>query len=47
MHLLKYGPKTPSPIAKSLKTYRENVSDAQRSDSQGHGAPVIVSSYWR
>jgi len=25
LHLLKYGPKTPSPIAKSLKTYREDV----------------------
>lgn len=24
-HLLKYGPKTPSPLAKSLKTYREDV----------------------
>ncbi|MGB9212745.1 MAG: helix-turn-helix domain-containing protein, partial [Halobacteriota archaeon] len=25
LHLLKYGPKSPSPIAKSLKTYREDV----------------------
>jgi sugar-specific transcriptional regulator TrmB len=25
VHLLKYGPKTPSPLAKSLKTYREDV----------------------
>jgi predicted transcriptional regulator len=25
LHLLSYGPKTPSPIAKSLKTYREDV----------------------
>ena len=25
LHLLKYGPKTPSPIAKTLKTYREDV----------------------
>ncbi|MGZ4852869.1 MAG: TrmB family transcriptional regulator [Halobacteriota archaeon] len=25
LHLLKYGPKTPSPIAKSMKTYREDV----------------------
>jgi len=25
IHLLKYGPKTPSPLAKALKTYRENV----------------------
>jgi sugar-specific transcriptional regulator TrmB len=25
MHLLKYGPKTPSPLAKSLHTYREDV----------------------
>jgi|ERR1019366_793799 hypothetical protein len=25
LHLLRYGPKTPSPIAKSLKTYREDV----------------------
>jgi sugar-specific transcriptional regulator TrmB len=25
LHLLKYGPKTPSPLAKSLKTYREDV----------------------
>jgi len=25
LHLLKFGPKTPSPIAKSLKTYREDV----------------------
>jgi sugar-specific transcriptional regulator TrmB len=25
LHLLKYGSKTPSPIAKSLKTYREDV----------------------
>jgi sugar-specific transcriptional regulator TrmB len=25
IHLLKYGPKTPSPLAKSLKTYREDV----------------------
>jgi sugar-specific transcriptional regulator TrmB len=25
VHLLKYGPKTPSPMAKSLKTYREDV----------------------
>jgi len=25
LYLLKYGPKTPSPIAKSLKTYREDV----------------------
>jgi sugar-specific transcriptional regulator TrmB len=25
LHLLKYGPKTPSPIAKSLQTYREDV----------------------
>src|SRR5512136_1682934 len=24
-HLLKYGPKTPSPLAKSLHTYREDV----------------------
>jgi len=25
LHLLKYGPKTPSPLAKSLHTYREDV----------------------
>ena len=25
LHLLRYGPKTPSPIAKSLQTYREDV----------------------
>jgi len=25
LYLLKYGPKTPSPLAKSLKTYREDV----------------------
>jgi sugar-specific transcriptional regulator TrmB len=25
LHLLKYGPKTPTPIAKSLKSYREDV----------------------
>jgi len=25
LHLLKYGPKTPSPLAKSLKTYHEDV----------------------
>jgi len=25
LHLLKHGPKTPSPIAKTLKTYREDV----------------------
>jgi predicted transcriptional regulator len=25
LYLLKYGPKTPSPIAKALKTYREDV----------------------
>jgi HTH-type transcriptional regulator, sugar sensing transcriptional regulator len=25
LHLLKYGPKTPSPLSKSLKTYREDV----------------------
>jgi len=25
LHLLRYGPKTHSPIAKSLKTYREDV----------------------
>ena len=25
LHLLKYGPKTPSPLAKSLQTYREDV----------------------
>jgi hypothetical protein len=25
LHLLRYSPKTPSPIAKSLKTYREDV----------------------
>jgi hypothetical protein len=25
LHLLRYGPETPSPIAKSLKTYREDV----------------------
>ncbi len=25
LHLLKYGPKTPSPLAKSLNTYRENI----------------------
>ncbi|MGZ8892255.1 MAG: TrmB family transcriptional regulator [Halobacteriota archaeon] len=25
LHLLKYGPKTPSPLAKSLNTYREDV----------------------
>jgi sugar-specific transcriptional regulator TrmB len=25
LHLLRYGPKAPSPIAKSLKTYREDV----------------------
>ena len=25
LRLLKYGPKTPSPLAKSLKTYREDV----------------------
>ncbi|MGZ4847128.1 MAG: TrmB family transcriptional regulator [Halobacteriota archaeon] len=25
LHLLKYGPKTPSPLAKSMKTYREDV----------------------
>jgi sugar-specific transcriptional regulator TrmB len=25
LHLLKYGPKTPSPLAKSLKTYRKDV----------------------
>ncbi len=24
-HLLKYGPKTPSPLAKALKTYREDI----------------------
>ncbi|MGZ7131243.1 MAG: TrmB family transcriptional regulator [Halobacteriota archaeon] len=24
-HLLRYGPKTPSPLAKSLKTYREDI----------------------
>ncbi|MGZ7132938.1 MAG: helix-turn-helix domain-containing protein, partial [Halobacteriota archaeon] len=24
-HLLKYGPKTPSPLAKSLHTYREDM----------------------
>jgi len=25
LHLLKYGPKTPSPLARSLKTYGEDV----------------------
>jgi sugar-specific transcriptional regulator TrmB len=25
LHLLRYGPKTPSPLARSLKTYREDV----------------------
>ena len=25
LHLRKYGPKTPSPLAKSMKTYREDV----------------------
>jgi HTH-type transcriptional regulator, sugar sensing transcriptional regulator len=25
LHLLRYGPKSPSPLAKSLKTYREDV----------------------
>jgi len=25
LYLLKYGPKTPSPLAKSLHTYREDV----------------------
>ncbi|MGZ4925656.1 MAG: TrmB family transcriptional regulator [Halobacteriota archaeon] len=25
LYLLKYGPKTPSPLAKSLKTYREDI----------------------
>ncbi len=25
LHLLKYGPKTPSPLAKSLHTYREDI----------------------
>jgi HTH-type transcriptional regulator, sugar sensing transcriptional regulator len=25
LHLLRYGPKTPSPLAKSLETYREDV----------------------
>src|SRR5512136_2494752 len=25
LHLLKYGPKTPSPLAKSMHTYREDV----------------------
>ena len=25
LHLLKYGPNTPSPLAKSLKTYREDI----------------------
>ena len=25
LHLFKYGPKTPSPLAKSLHTYREDV----------------------
>ena len=25
LYLLRYGPKTPSPLAKSLKTYREDV----------------------
>ena len=25
LHLLRYGPQTPSPLAKSLKTYREDV----------------------
>ncbi len=25
LHLLKYGPKTPSPLAKSMKTYREDI----------------------
>lgn len=25
LHLLKYGPKTPSPLAKALKTCREDV----------------------
>ena len=25
LHLLKYGPKTPSPLSKSLQTYREDV----------------------
>jgi HTH-type transcriptional regulator, sugar sensing transcriptional regulator len=25
LHLLRYGPRTPSPLAKSLKTYREDV----------------------
>lgn len=28
LHLLKYGPKTPSSLAKSLKTYREDVHRA-------------------
>src|SRR5512136_2247186 len=25
LHLLRYGPKTPSPLAKSLHTYREDI----------------------
>ena len=41
LHLLKYGPKTPSPLAKSLKTYREDVHRTLTSlIEKGHGASV-------
>lgn len=40
LHLLKYGPKTPSPLAKSMKTYREDVHRALTVDRKGYGTSV-------
>ncbi len=38
---LRYGPKTPSPLAKSLHTYREDVHRTLNSlIDKGDGAPV-------
>ncbi|MGZ4936967.1 MAG: helix-turn-helix domain-containing protein [Halobacteriota archaeon] len=39
-YLLLYGPKTPSPLAKSLHTYCEDVHRTFRALSTGHGPPL-------
>jgi sugar-specific transcriptional regulator TrmB len=42
LHLLKYGPKTPSPLAKSLHTYREDVHRTLTSLIDRHGVMFVV-----
>jgi len=46
LHLIKYGPKTPSPLAKSLHTYLEEcTSDAHKSYRKRHGASLSRFTY--